>query len=107
MGTLEDVAHGIDAFAKVEPTLAKVAGVFVPGAGPVIAVVQPFLPAILKFAEQAVLAIATKNGGDIPAAVIELMQHLTPGQKNSLALADSATLAESDVPLQGDRVSDH
>lgn len=76
--------------AKIEPTVASVVGMFVPGAAPIELAIQPFVPAILSFAVRALHDIANGNGGDIPAAVIELLQHNTKGQPNSPILTAQA-----------------
>lgn len=73
---LEDVA-------RVEPTIAM----FVPGS----AAWQPFVLLAIPFIERALTDIATKNGGDIFSAVIELLQHVTPGQPTSSTLSAPTT----------------
>lgn len=84
--TIEKVAQGIDTFSKFEPEVAAVAG-FVPGASQIMAIVQPFAPVILAFASRALHDIAEANGGDLPAAIIELLQHVTKGQPTSKTLS--------------------
>lgn len=64
---------------KIEPTIAM----FVPGSS----VWQPFIVMAAPFIERALNDIAAQNGGDILSAVIELLQHVTPAQPNSSALA--------------------
>lgn len=83
---LDAVATGISDFASVEPTVAGAISMFVPAASPIIAVIQPFMPAIMAFAARGIHDISTSNGGDVPAAIIEFIQHVTKGQPNSATL---------------------
>ena len=76
---------------KVEPTIATIAGMFIPGASPVVAVVQPAVLAAAPFVENALNAIAAGNGGAALSAFIELLQHITPGKPNSATLTPSAS----------------
>lgn len=80
------IAGDVDQFQKIEPEIAFAAG-FIPGASPIISMIQPFEPTIMAFASRALHDIASNNGGDLPAAFIELMQHLTSGQPNSSTLS--------------------
>jgi hypothetical protein len=80
---------------KVEPTVATIAGMFVPGAAPVVAVVQPMILAAAPFVEQALNALAAGNGGDVMTSFIQLLQHLTPNQPNSPILASPAPITNS------------
>lgn len=73
----------VEAAAKIEPTVAM----FVPGSS----VWQPFVVLAIPFIERALTDIATKNGGDIFGAVIELLQHVTPAQPNSPVLSVPTT----------------
>ena len=78
--------------AKIEPTIAGVTGMFVPGAGPFIALAQPWIATGLSYLDRALADIAAKNGGDMAKAFLELLNHLTSGQPNSAALgADQPT----------------
>jgi len=79
----------VESVMKVEPTVATVAGMFVPGAAPVVAVVQPAVLLAAPFVEKALSSIAAGNGGDAMSAFIELLQHLTAGQPNSAALTNA------------------
>lgn len=77
----------IEDVLKVEPTIASIAGMFVPGAAPIVAVVQPAIVAAAPFVENALNALAAGNGGDAMTAFIQLLQHLTPGHPNAAALS--------------------
>jgi hypothetical protein len=85
-GTAETVVEDI---ARIEPTVAM----FVPGS----AAWQPFVLMSIPFIERALKDIAAQNGGDIFSAVIELLQHVTPGQPNSSILATTPVPS----PVQG------
>lgn len=85
----------IEDVMKVEPTIASIAGMFVPGAAPIVAVVQPAIVAAAPFVENALNALAAGNGGDVLTAFIQLLQHLSPSQPNSPMLAPSV---KPDVP---------
>jgi len=86
--TAEKVVEGI---MKVEPMVATGVGMFVPGAAPIIAVVQPAVAMAAPFVEQALTSLAKNNGGDAFAAFIALLQHLTPGQPNASILDTKAS----------------
>lgn len=73
----------IEDIMKVEPTIASIAGMFVPGAAPIVAVVQPAIVAAAPFVENALNSLAAGNGGDALTAFIQLLQHLSPTQPNS------------------------
>lgn len=81
--SLDAAQAGIDEFAKFEPTIAGAIAMFVPAGAPIIAVVQPFVPTLLAFASRAIHDISVNNGGDLPSALIEFMQHISKGQPNS------------------------
>lgn len=87
MTTVSEVAttaEGVVASVmKVEPTVATIASMFVPGAAPVIAMVQPEVMLAAPFIEKALLALAAGNNGDVMVSFIQLLQHLTPGQANA------------------------
>lgn len=90
----------VEEVAKVEPTAATVASMVIPGAAPIIATIQPFLLPAIPFIENALTALAQANGGNMLMAVLELIQHVTPGQPNSPVLtAPPVTAApRPDVP---------
>ena len=86
--TIAGTAEGVvEAVMKVEPTVATIASMFVPGAAPIIAMVQPEVMLAAPFIENALKSIAAGNNGDVMTSFIQLLQHLTPGQPNSGILA--------------------
>jgi hypothetical protein len=91
MADLASIAAGaesvIEGVMKVEPTVATIASMFVPGAAPIIAMVQPEVMLAAPFVEKALKALAAGRNGDVMSAFIELLQHLTPGHANSPILA--------------------
>ena len=91
MSTITEMATEADkvvrTFSTIEPTVATVVGMFVPGAAPIVALVQPWAPMALNFLDRALRDIAASNGGDIMSAFIEMMQHVSKGQPNSDVLA--------------------
>ncbi len=76
----EKVVEGV---MKVEPTISTIVGMFVPGAAPVMAVVQPAVLAAAPFVEKALNDLAAGNNGDLMEAFIQLLQHLSPSHSNS------------------------
>jgi len=82
--TAEQVVEGV---MKVEPTVATIASMFVPGAAPIVAIVQPEVMLAAPFIENALKAIAAGNNGDVMTSFIQLLQHITPGQPNASALS--------------------
>lgn len=76
----------LEEVAKVEPTIAGVAGMFVPEIG----LAQPYIVAVIPTLENALKAIAAGNGGNMVDAVGQLIKHLLPGHSNSPALAPDA-----------------
>jgi hypothetical protein len=90
--TAEKVVEGV---MKIEPMLVTGLGMFVPGAAPIVAVVQPAVAMAAPFVEQALTALAKNNGGDAFAAFVALLQHLTPGLPNSPVLAPMPAPAAS------------
>jgi hypothetical protein len=77
----------IEDVMKVEPTVATMAGMFVPGAAPIVAAVQPMVMMAAPFIERAIASIAAKNGGDAFSALLDLLNHISPGRPNSPILA--------------------
>lgn len=73
----------IENVMKVEPTVAGIAGMFVPG----MALVQPWIVMAAPFLERALNDIATSNGGDVLTAFLSLIQHISAGQPNAVVLA--------------------
>lgn len=91
-GEAESVVEGI---MKVEPTVATIASMFVPGAAPIVAVVQPEVMLAAPFIENALKSLAAGNNGDVMTSFIQLLQHLTPGQPNSPVLDSGITAGPS------------
>lgn len=98
--TIESVAGTADnivkEIAKVEPMIAAGAQ-FIPGAGPFIAIAQPWIPAILSAADRALADIAAGNNGDLFQAFLDLLNHMTAGRTAAPALAPEATSKPSVV----------
>lgn len=80
-------AQVVEGVMKVEPMIATAAGMFVPGAAPIVAMVQPWLVLGAPFLERALNDISASNGGDMLNAFMELMQHVSKGQPNSPVLS--------------------
>ena len=76
---------------KVEPTVAGVVGMFVPGAAPIVAMVQPWIVAIAPKLEATLAQLAAGHNGDALAGFASLISHLTAGMPNSPILAPQAT----------------
>lgn len=77
------VEQVIEQVMQVEPTIAAMVGIFVPGIG----MVQPEILTLVPFVEKALKAVAAGNGGDIISAIAEVAKHLLPGMPNSPALS--------------------
>jgi hypothetical protein len=75
---------------KFEPTAANMVSMFVPGAAPIVAIVQPWAPLVLAYAERALSDIASDNNGDLPAALVDFINHIRAGKPNAPALDPSA-----------------
>jgi hypothetical protein len=87
----------VEAVMKVEPTVATIASMFVPGAAPIIAMVQPEVMLAAPFIEQALKDLAAGNNGNVMTSFIQLLQHLTSGQPNSPILAQPGTPQASQI----------
>lgn len=87
-GAAAAVEKGVESFMKIEPTIATVASMFIPGAAPVVAMVQPEILIAIPFLEQALRKIAAGQNMDGASAMFELIKHLMPGQSNSTVLSD-------------------
>lgn len=100
MTSLQDVAgEGASVIAqvqKMEPWIEAVLP-FIPGAGVAVPFVHEFAPLILTFAARALADIASNNNGDLPSALIELLQHNTKGQPNSGVLSQPI-MPKADTP---------
>lgn len=81
------VEAGVEQVMKVEPTIAAGASMLIPGAAPIVATVQPFVVMAAPFIERALTSIAAKNGGDAYSALLDLLNHITPGRPNSTVLS--------------------
>jgi hypothetical protein len=90
--TATAIEKGIEGFMKIEPTIATVASMFVPGAAPVVAMVQPEILIAIPFLEQALKRIAAGQNMDAASAVYELIGHLLPGRPNSAVLSQVAAV---------------
>jgi len=84
MTTAENVVEQV---MKIEPTVATIAGMFIPGAAPVVATVQPIVLLAAPYIEEALKNISAGNGGNALASVAELLAHLTKGMPNSPVLS--------------------
>jgi hypothetical protein len=87
----EKVVEGV---MKVEPTVATILGMFVPGAAPIVATIQPMVLAAAPFVEKALNDLAKGNNGDLMESFIQLLQHLSPAHHNSpiLSKPDPSTI---------------
>lgn len=83
----------VESVMKVEPTVATMAGMFVPGAAPIVAMVQPWILGLIPYLERALNDVAAGNGGDLMGAGIEVLQHISKGHPNSPALSEVVTPA--------------
>ena len=80
----------VEAVARVEPTMASIASMFVPGAAPIVMMVQPMIAAAVPFVEKALNDIAAGHGGDALSSFAELIGHLSKGLPNSPILSAPA-----------------
>lgn len=90
-GAASVAEEGVAAVMKVEPMIATGVGMFVPGAAPIIASVQPWVVLAAPYLERALDDIAKSNGSDVLNAFLELMQHVSKGQANSSVLSSDTT----------------
>jgi len=93
--TAETVMEGV---MKFEPFVATIAGAAIPGAAPIVAMVQPMVAMAAPFIENALKALSAHNNGDAFSALIQLIQHVTPGHPNSPVLDSTAAPAASPAP---------
>lgn len=102
LSTIATTAEGVvESVMKVEPTIATFAGMFIPGAAPIIAAVQPEVMLAAPFVENALKALAAGNGGDVLGAFIQLLQHLTPNQPNAAILQNATSPTPTQSPAIG------
>lgn len=71
---------------KVEPMVAAGVGMLVPGAAPIVAMVQPQLVMAAPFIHRALQALEKQNGGDAFSAFLDFLNHISPGRANSQVL---------------------
>lgn len=83
----------VEQIMKVEPMIAGIAGMFVPG----LSMVQPWIVMIAPYLERALNDVSTSNGGDVLGALVELMQHVSKGGPNSPILSATPAPAGSMV----------
>lgn len=94
-GIADTAEKAVESVMKVEPMIAGAVGMFVPGAAPIVAMVQPWIVLAAPYLERALTDIGASNGGDVLNAFLELMQHVSRGQPNSPVLQ---TVSVSDDP---------
>ena len=80
----------LEAIMQMEPTIAGVAGIFIPQIG----LIQPEVLALAPILDQALKAVAAGNGGNIQASLIEIVKHLLPGLPNSPTLSAPAAFPQ-------------
>jgi len=85
----------VEAVMKVEPMIATGVGMFVPGAAPILAMVQPWIVLAAPYLERALDDVAKGNNGDVLGAFLELMEHVSKNQPNSPILTPDASAAGS------------
>jgi len=89
-GVAEDA---IKTVMKVEPMVAGLAGMFVPG----LFMVQPWIVMLAPYLEKALEDVKTGNNGDVLKSILDIAQHVSKGLPNSPAL----TPATQDPSAQG------
>jgi len=72
---------------KVEPMVAGIAGMFVPG----LSVVQPWIVLIAPYLEKALDDLAKGNDGDALTGLMQLIQHISKNGANSPILTPDAS----------------
>ena len=73
----------VESVMKVEPTVAGIAGMFVPQ----IALIQPWILMVAPYLERALTDVSNSNNGDALSGILELIQHISKGQPNSPVLS--------------------
>lgn len=86
---------------KIEPTIIAGVGMFVPGAAPIVAAVQPWIVFAAPYLERALNDVAASNGGDVMSGIIEILQHISKGQPNSTVLAPAEATSNVDSTRMG------
>jgi hypothetical protein len=84
---------------RVEPMLAGIAGMFIPG----LSLVQPWIVMLAPYLERSLDDISKNNNGDVLSALVEMIQHITAGAPNSATLSPttSNTMAAPQTSNQG------
>lgn len=92
---LESIKHNtavfLDEAMKIEPTIASVAGALIPGAAPIVMMVQPEIALLIPKLSAALSDTTAANAGDLANGLVELMRHLIPGLENSPVLSPGST----------------
>jgi TRAP-type C4-dicarboxylate transport system substrate-binding protein len=78
---------------KVEPMVVGTIGMFVPGAAPIVALVQPWIVMAAPFLERALDDITHSKNGDALNALLELLGHISKGMPNSPILSEEVSNA--------------
>lgn len=86
-GAVGGVETAIQDIMKVEPMAATIIGAIVPGAAPFVAAIQPEVMILAPFLINALDVLKKNNGGNVMASIVDLIQHLTPGEANSPILS--------------------
>jgi hypothetical protein len=97
-GVEAGIETALEGVMKVEPTIATIVSMFVPGAAPIVAIVQPEVMLAAPFVENALKALAAGNNGDLMTSFIQLLQHLMPGQPNASTLGTPTSFPKPDMP---------
>lgn len=77
----------VSSIMKVEPMIAGIAGMFVPG----VAVVQPWIVLIAPYLEKALDDLSKGNNGDALTGLLQLIQHVSKNGANSPILSPDAS----------------
>lgn len=87
MASLQVIAQqGDEVFQKImefEPTVAGIASAVIPGAAPVVALVQPELLLFAPVLEKALTDLSEGNAGNAAASLLQLIMHNTAGLPNA------------------------
>ena len=78
--------EGDEIFKKImefEPTVATIASGVIPGAAPVVAMVQPELLYFAPYFEKALEDLSAGNAGNTAASLLQLIAHNTQGMPNA------------------------
>lgn len=87
-GAAETVLENV---MKVEPMVAGIAGMFVPG----LSVVQPWIVLIAPYLEQALDDLSKGNNGDALTGLMQLIQHISKNGANSPILSSNTASASA------------